>query len=41
VGINQQNPDPFMDEDPADWTMEMKMYQFLSVLQEWILDAMT
>lgn len=39
IGITPEDPDPF-DDDPEDWTLEMRMYQFLSVLQEWILDAM-
>jgi len=41
IGITQGNPDPFTEEDPEEWTMEMQMYHFLSVLQEWILDAVS
>ncbi|MEX2606426.1 MAG: DUF2017 family protein [Kiritimatiellia bacterium] len=37
IGITPENPDPFMDRDREDWTMEMNMYEFLSVLQEWLL----
>lgn len=37
VGITPENPDPFSEQNEADWTIEMKMYEFLSVLQEWIL----
>lgn len=37
IGITPENPDPFMGTDHEDWTMEMKMYEFLSVLQEWLL----
>ncbi|MDA3874725.1 MAG: DUF2017 family protein [Kiritimatiellae bacterium] len=37
IGITSENPDPFMDKDHEDWTMEMKMYEFLSVLKEWLL----
>lgn len=40
IGIAPGKPDPFLEEDQEEWTLEMKMYQFLSVLQEWILDAM-
>ncbi|WFB37531.1 DUF2017 family protein [Kiritimatiellota bacterium B12222] len=39
IGITPENPDPFMDQNEEDWTMEMKMYEFLSVLQEWLLGA--
>jgi hypothetical protein len=39
VGISPDNPDPFLEQEEADWTIEMKMYEFLSVLQEWILGA--
>lgn len=39
VGITPENPDPFSGQDEEDWTLEMKMYEFLSVLQEWILGA--
>jgi hypothetical protein len=39
IGITRENPDPFMDGEPEDWTLEMQMYHFLSVLQEWMLDA--
>lgn len=38
VGITPDNPDPFLAHE-EDWTIEMKMYEFLSVLQEWILGA--
>lgn len=41
IGIDRENPDLFLDNDPEDWTLEMQMYHFLSVLQEWILDALT
>ena len=37
IGITPENPDPFMGTDREDWTLEMKMYEFLSVLQEWLL----
>lgn len=39
IGITPLNPDPFSEQDPDDWTLEMKMYEFLSVLQELILDV--
>ena len=39
IGITPLNPDPFSESDPDDWTLEMKMYEFLSVLQELILDV--
>ncbi len=39
VGITPENPDPFTEQDEEGWTIEMKMYEFLSVLQEWILCA--
>jgi len=39
VGITQENPDPFLEQEEEAWTVEMKMYEFLSVLQEWLLDA--
>lgn len=39
IGIVPENPDPFSEQDEASWTVEMKMYEFLSVLQEWLLDA--
>ena len=41
IGIRQDNPDPFSEQSEEDWTLEMKMYEFLSVLQEWLLDAVT
>lgn len=41
IGITPENPDPFMEDDPEEWTLEMKMYEFLSVLQEWILDRLS
>ncbi len=37
IGIIPENPDPFMGKDHDEWTMEMKMYEFLSVIQEWLL----
>jgi hypothetical protein len=40
IGIAAGKPDPFMEEEQDEWTLEMKMYQFLSVLQEWILEAL-
>jgi hypothetical protein len=39
IGITPENPDPFMEKDRPDWTMEMNMYEFLSVLQECLLDS--
>ena len=40
IGITPENPVPFTELNPNDWTLEMKMYEFLSVLQEWILDML-
>jgi|GEM_PF-1069150 len=40
LGITPENPDP-MDEDPEEWTLEMRMYVFLSALQEGMIDALS
>ncbi|MEX2382040.1 MAG: DUF2017 family protein [Opitutales bacterium] len=39
IGITPRDPDPFVDRDREDWTMEMNMYEFLSVIQEWLLQS--
>ncbi len=33
IGISPGNPEP-MDPDPEEWTMEEKIYEFLTALQE-------
>lgn len=39
IGITPEEPDPIGD-DEDEWTMEMRMYVFLSALQEWLIQAL-
>ena len=39
IGITPEEPDP-IGEDEEEWTIEMRMYVFLSAMQEWMIDAL-
>lgn len=40
LGMSPENPDPIDFEDPGEWSLEERMYVFLSELQEMMLVKM-